>query len=82
MDMENGVMRMQKLEGLAVAANETVIFTPGGNHLMMFDMKPSLKAIPLTLVFSSGAQITTNAEVRSAAITAPAPVPATAPSGH
>lgn len=71
-NMEKGMMRMQKLEGLAVEAGETVIFKPGGYHLMLFDLKPGVKAVPITLVFSSGAQITTNAEVRSAALAAPA----------
>lgn len=62
---ENGVMRMRKLDELAIAPGETVTFRPRGYHLMLFDLKPGVKAVPITLVFSSGARITTNAPVRT-----------------
>ncbi|WP_439533573.1 copper chaperone PCu(A)C [Polymorphobacter sp.] len=80
MSMTGGVMRMQKLDGLDVAANETVTFAPSGKHLMLFDLKAPPATIPITLVFSSGARITTNAEVRKPGT---APKPAANPhAGH
>ena len=62
---ENGVMRMRKLEELAIAPEEVVEFRPRGYHLMLYDLKPGIKAVPVTLIFSSGARITTNAPVQS-----------------
>lgn len=63
--MDGGVMRMRKLEELAIAPNETVEFRPRGYHLMIYDLKPGVTAVPLTLIFSSGARITTNAPVQA-----------------
>ncbi len=37
MSMDDGVMRMRRLEELAVAAGKTVILQPGGRHLMLFE---------------------------------------------
>jgi copper(I)-binding protein len=62
---ENGVMRMRKLDELAIAPAETVEFRPRGYHLMLFGLKPDVAAVPITLIFSSGARITANAPVRS-----------------
>jgi copper(I)-binding protein len=73
MSMADGVMRMQKLDGLEIAAGETVTFAPGGKHLMLFGLEKPPAAVPITLVFASGARITTNAEVRKAAPAAPSP---------
>jgi copper(I)-binding protein len=67
MSMAGGVMRMEKLDGLDIAAGETVTFAPGGKHLMLFGLEKRPAAVPITLVFASGARITTNAEVRNAA---------------
>jgi len=63
--MDNGIMRMRKLEELAIAPEETVSFRPRGYHLMLYDLKPGIAAVPITLVFSSGARITTNAPVQT-----------------
>jgi copper(I)-binding protein len=32
---------------------------------MIYDLKPGVTAVPLTLIFSSGARITTNAPVQA-----------------
>lgn len=71
MSMAGGIMKMAKLDTVAVPAGATVAFAPNGNHLMIFGMagppKTPLKTLVLTLVFSSGAKLSTHAEVRAAA---------------
>jgi periplasmic copper chaperone A len=53
MKMAAGVMRMRALaDGLALAVNKPVELTPGGHHIMMFDLKRAVVAgeqVPLTL---------------------------------
>ncbi|HEY7985882.1 MAG TPA: copper chaperone PCu(A)C [Methylophilaceae bacterium] len=39
MSMNNGVMKMRMLDTLALPANKAVQLSPGGFHLMLFDMK-------------------------------------------
>jgi periplasmic copper chaperone A len=65
MSMAGGVMKMARLDSLAVPAGAKVAFAPGGNHLMVFGMAGAAKTVPLTLVFGSGAKVTTTAEVRA-----------------
>lgn len=75
MTHENGVMRMRAEKSFAVPANGQVAFVPGGNHLMLFGLKPGLKpgqTIPVTLTFQSGAKVNATAATRSAADAAPA----------
>lgn len=36
--MVEGLMRMEKLEGIAVAPGEQSVLAPGGNHLMLFNL--------------------------------------------
>jgi copper(I)-binding protein len=63
--MDGGIMRMRKLDELAVAPGEAVSFRPRGYHLMIYGLKPGVSAVPITLIFSSGARITANAPVQS-----------------
>ncbi len=52
MSMDNGVMKMRQLEYLSLPAKQTVTLGPGGEHLMLFDIKKPLKEgnyVPLTL---------------------------------
>lgn len=44
MSMDNGVMRMRMLEALTLEAGKPTELTPGGLHLMMFDLEKPLKA--------------------------------------
>jgi copper(I)-binding protein len=65
--MIDGMMRMEPVEALALAPGERVELTPGGMHLMMFDV--SFKLVPdddvrLCLKLSSGEEACANAEVR------------------
>ncbi len=75
MSMDGGIMKMAKLDTVAVPARASVAFAPDGNHLMIFGMTGTPKTLPLTLVFGSGAKLATNAEVRAAADPAPANPP-------
>lgn len=52
--MEGGVMRMAAVDGVELPANRTVKLAPGGYHVMLMDLKRTLKAgerVPLRLTF-------------------------------
>ena len=52
MKMEDGVMKMRALPKLDLPAGKAVKLAPGGNHVMLMDLKQALKAgetVPLTL---------------------------------
>ena len=78
--MNGGVSSMQKQPRVALAPGGTVLFAPGGYHLMFVGLKRPLKPgerLPATLVFASGARVSVAFEVRIA------PPPANAaPAGH
>ncbi|MFT4613394.1 MAG: copper(I)-binding protein [Bacteroidia bacterium] len=62
-----GLMRMQKLPGLAVADGEAVSLAPGGVHLMLFDLAYSLAPgdeVELCLMLATGQESCTTAEVK------------------
>lgn len=44
MSMNDGVMKMRRLTTLALEARKPVALTPGGFHLMLFDLKKPLSA--------------------------------------
>jgi periplasmic copper chaperone A len=72
---DNGVMKMRPVAGLPIPAGKTVSLTPGGYHVMLFDLKKPLVAgerFPLTLQFEHAAPITVNVEVRALGKGAPA----------
>lgn len=51
---DGGVMRMRRIDGLAVPAGRSVTMKPGSYHLMMMDLKQPLKQgdkVQLTLTF-------------------------------
>ena len=75
--VEGGVMRMRALPRIDLPSGQTVKLAPGGLHLMLIDLKQSLKAgdiVPLTLSIqptgpTAGTSLTTitlQAEVRAA----------------
>lgn len=52
MTMDQGVMKMRQLDYLPLPAKQTVTLGPGGDHLMLFELKKPLKEgdfVPLTL---------------------------------
>ena len=54
---ENGVMKMRKVEFFKIAPHGSLILKPGGDHIMFFGLKKTLKEsnpIELTLVFKDG----------------------------
>ncbi len=70
MSDEGGVMRMRKLDALALPAGEPVELKSGGNHIMLLEIKRQLKPgekIPLTLMVEQGGKkkaVAMEAEVR------------------
>lgn len=62
-----GVMKMEKQARVAIPAGGTVVFAPGGYHLMFIGLTRTLKAgdkVPATLTFASGVRVKTEFEVR------------------
>lgn len=65
----DGMMKMQQLTELDLAANEQVTFEPGGLHLMLFEPSQPIKkgdSLKLTLYFADGNRVYTMAKVKSA----------------
>jgi copper(I)-binding protein len=63
---KDGMMKMEQVQSVKVAAGEQVHFQPGGLHLMMFDAKTSIskgQQIPLRLTFKDGQSIEVQASV-------------------
>lgn len=57
---DNGVMRMRQVENVAVPAKGSVLFAPGGYHLMLINLKKPLvqgEKLPLTLKFAKAGQV-------------------------
>lgn len=58
--MDGAIMRMRKLDGLALAPGESVTLKPGGSHVMLMGLRAPLKAgatFSITLVLASGEKI-------------------------
>ena len=52
--MDAGVMKMRPVEGIALEPGRKAMLKPGGDHVMLFDLKQPLKegqSFPLTLRF-------------------------------
>jgi len=67
MDMEDGVMRMRRLDQLSIAPGETVELAPGGLHLMLIQPLRQFEigqVIDLELIDASGQRWPLQAEVR------------------
>ncbi|MBX3595637.1 copper chaperone PCu(A)C [Sphingomonas sp.] len=70
-EMKNvgGMMNMSPLKDVAIPAGQAVAFQPGGKHVMLFDIAPSVRAgttIPLRLAFANGKTIEVAATVKAA----------------
>ena len=69
-----GMTTMKPLDAIPVRAASTVIFSPGGKHVMLFDMNPGVKPgrrVTLTFTFSNNQRI----EYSAPTLAAGAPVP-------
>lgn len=68
--MHAGTMTsMRPLQRIAVRDGETLVFAPGGRHLMLFDLAPAVHAggtVSLVLHFERGAPLTLTAHVAAA----------------
>ncbi len=68
MNMDGGVMRMRKLDGVDLPAGGTAVFAPGGLHMMLFGLKAPLRAgtsFPLELRFEKAGQILVQVNVEA-----------------
>lgn len=72
MKMDGGVMRMFAVDSVELPANRTVKLAPGGYHVMLTDLKRTLKAgerVPLRLTFELAGKkretVEVDVEVRS-----------------
>ena len=57
---KGGISRMGDLKSLAIRPGETITFSPGNKHVMLFGLKPTVKpgtTTPLTFSFASGKKI-------------------------
>ena len=52
--MDDGVMRMRRLQEVVIPAGETVRFEPGGRHLMLFGVTSLDAELPVRLEFADG----------------------------
>ncbi len=61
MAMKDGVMTMRPVDsGLTIDPTKTVKLSPGGYHLMLFDLKTPLKqgdTLPITLTFEKAGKV-------------------------
>jgi copper(I)-binding protein len=68
MAMDGGVMTMRPLDkGLVIDPGKTVKFAPGGNHLMLMDIKTPLRQgdkVPLTLQFEKAGRVNVSLDVQ------------------
>lgn len=63
---EGGVMKMRKVDAIAVPKGKSVVLAPSGFHVMLMDLKAPLKEgdlLKLTLVFEKAGEIEVDASV-------------------
>jgi copper(I)-binding protein len=69
MKHEGGMMTMAPLKDIAVPAGQKVELKPGGAHIMLYDLAPSVRAgstVPLRLSFAGGKTVEVTAQVKAA----------------
>ena len=75
MAMNNGVMTMRPLDkGLVIDAGKTVKLAPGGNHLMLQELKGPFKQgdkVPVTLEFEKAGKVAVSLDVQGVGAQAP-----------
>lgn len=71
--LTDGVMKMRRLvDGIEIAPGETVIFKPGGKHLMLADLTAAVEEgapFPATLIFEKAGPVTVEFSVGASAET-------------
>jgi periplasmic copper chaperone A len=65
MSSDDGLMRMEPLDGVEVPAGETVTFEPGGLHVMLLDVEELAEGdtVEVVLTFEESGDIVVEAEV-------------------
>ena len=73
--MDGGVMKMRPLDkGLVIDPGKAVKLAPGGNHLMLLDLKSQLKQgdkVPVTLQFEKAGKVNVSLDVQAVGAKAP-----------
>ena len=67
MSMNQGVMEMREMKEIALPKNKTVKLAPGGLHIMLFDLKQTMKpgdVVPMTLDVATSARHHEKIEVK------------------
>ena len=70
----DGVMKMRRVDDVAIAAGKRVTLQPGGLHIMMMELKQPLKegeTIDLTLVFEKAGEVSVKVPVLKAGSAGP-----------
>ena len=68
MKIENGVMKMFPVDGIELPAGQSVKLAPGGNHVMLIDLKRELKQgenVPVVLTVESPNKTRQTIEVKA-----------------
>lgn len=64
---EGDIMRMEQIDSVEIPAGGQAEFKPGGNHVMMFELKEPLVAgdsFPLTLIFEHAGEVTVDVMIQ------------------
>ena len=64
--MKDGMMKMERVDGITIPANGKAELKPGGYHIMFMGLKAPLQVdteFPLTLVFEKSGEVTVNVTV-------------------
>ena len=64
--MDDGVMKMRRIDKIEIEGGKSVSLKPGGHHLMLMGLKAPLKEadrVPLTLVFEKAGPVNVEATV-------------------
>lgn len=56
--MTDGVMRMERVDGVDIPAHGEAVFKPRGLHLMLFNFAPPGAVAPVTLTFEMAGEVT------------------------
>jgi periplasmic copper chaperone A len=63
---DGGMMRMRRVQNVAIGSRATVMLAPGGYHVMLFQLDNPLRAgstLPVTFTFSNGDKVAAVAQV-------------------
>lgn len=74
--MHGGMMTMKPIDSIDIPAKAVVRFEPGGRHLMLWNVNPTVAAtgkITFTFLFSNGDRILVDAPVQKTGEAAPVP---------